>query len=65
MPVFEFKCPKCNKQIELFVKNNNATPVCKECGTTLERVYSGKMYGATGCKSGACSGNCASCKGCK
>ena len=66
MPVFEFYCPKCNQKTEMLLKNEKSLPVCKKCGAEMQRVYSGKMYGATGAKNGGgCTGNCSTCSGCK
>ncbi len=65
MPLFEYECKKCGEKTELFVKNSATAPLCKKCGEPLSRVYSGKVYGATGQKGGGCSGDCANCSGCK
>ena len=67
MPVFEYECKKCGEKTELFVKSSEVTPLCKKCGEPLSRVYSGKVYGATGqkCGKGCCSGDCSKCSGCK
>lgn len=66
MPLFEYECKTCGEKIELFVKNQTSTPLCKKCGAPLSRVYSGKIYGATGQKCGkGCSGDCSRCSGCK
>ncbi len=65
MPLFEYECPKCKEKTEVLVKSAEAKPTCKKCGSELARVYSGKMFGSTGKKSGACSGNCSTCGGCK
>ena len=65
MPLFEYECKKCGLKTELLVKNEQSQPICKSCGEPLSRVYAGRVYGATGQKSGGCTGNCASCSGCK
>ncbi|MBQ7408148.1 MAG: zinc ribbon domain-containing protein [Clostridia bacterium] len=65
MPFYDYVCPNCNKKSEVFVRNQSTQPKCKQCGTLLQRVYCGKMFGATGVKSGGCSGNCKTCSGCK
>lgn len=65
MPVYEYVCSNCKEKTEVFVRKEGQTPVCKKCGAELTRVYSGKMFGATGAKSGGCTGNCATCSGCK
>ena len=66
MPLFEYECKTCGEKIELFVKSQASTPLCKKCGAPLSRVYSGKIYGAAGQKCGkGCSGDCSKCSGCK
>lgn len=65
MPLFEFKCEKCGKKTEEFVKNCDIVVKCPACGEKMSRVYSGKIYSATGKKTGGCSGDCKHCSGCK
>ena len=65
MPVFDYICPNCKEKKECFVKSIESTPKCENCGAEMKRLFSGKMYGATGQQSGACSGNCATCNKCK
>lgn len=41
MPIYEFRCKKCNKQIEVFQKFSDKPPTkCKECGGRLEKIIS-------------------------
>ena len=60
MPLFDFKCMSCGKQMELLVRSPDEQPVC-ECGSTsLERVFSpfavsGFESDAAGCSDGSCS----------
>jgi len=65
MPLFEYKCPACDKQIEEFVKSFDQVVNCPVCGRPMERVYSGKIYSSTGKKSCGCTGDCKHCGGCK
>ena len=48
MPLFEYKCEKCGKETEEFVKNCDVEVKCPVCGEAMSRVYSGKIYSATG-----------------
>lgn len=69
MPIFEFKCLKCNEYVEILVMGANDDQVemkCKKCGSeSLERILSTtnfNMNGSGAVKSGpstesrACSG---------
>jgi len=47
MPIYEFKCSKCNELMELLVMNNDESIElkCKKCGSfRLERVMSSSNY---------------------
>ncbi len=33
MPLYEYECKNCSKQVEILVANLNAKPVCPECGS--------------------------------
>ena len=33
MPLYEYECKKCSKQVEILVANQNTNPVCPECGS--------------------------------
>jgi len=37
MPIFDFKCPKCKKIVEVLVRKNEK-PVCKECQVVLLKL---------------------------
>jgi len=40
MPLFDFRCTKCDKTVELLIRGT-ATPTCPTCGTdTLEKLIS-------------------------
>ncbi len=41
MPIYEYRCKKCNNQIEVFQKLNDKPPTkCKKCGGKLEKMFS-------------------------
>ena len=41
MPIYEFRCKKCNNQIEVIQKFSDKPPTrCKECGGRLEKLIS-------------------------
>ena len=41
MPIYEFRCKKCNHQIEVIQKFSDKQPTrCKECGGRLEKLIS-------------------------
>jgi len=33
MPIFEFKCKKCNYEFEAIVRNSRAAVSCQKCGS--------------------------------
>lgn len=40
MPLFEYRCPTCDKEFELLVRNQDV-PACPDCGTDqLEKLLS-------------------------
>jgi len=41
MPIYEFRCKKCNNQIEVIQKFSDKPPTrCKKCGGRLEKLIS-------------------------
>ena len=41
MPIYEFRCKKCNAHIEVFQKLSDKPPArCKKCGGRLEKLAS-------------------------
>ncbi len=41
MPIYEYRCKKCNTKIEVFQKLNDKPPTrCKKCGGRLEKMIS-------------------------
>ena len=71
MPIYDFKCDKCNHRFELFTSiSRRSQAVCPRCGGPVSRVYEGKwsmgVKPSAGANGGGCScgGNCAGCAGC-
>lgn len=45
MPIYEFRCKKCNNQIEVFQKFSDKPPTkCKKCGGRLEKMISATSF---------------------
>jgi len=41
MPIYEYRCKKCNDQIEVFQKASDKPPArCKKCGGRMEKQFS-------------------------
>jgi len=41
MPIYEYRCKKCNDQIEVFQKASDKPPTrCKKCGGRMEKQFS-------------------------
>ena len=41
MPIYEFRCQKCNDQIEVFQKLSDKPPSrCRKCGGRMEKQFS-------------------------
>ncbi len=41
MPVYEYHCPDCNAQVEIFLRTRTEEPVCPSCrGKRLEKLIS-------------------------
>ena len=64
MPLFEYKCEKCNRIFESLVKRYDADVYCPTCGSKCEKNYNGQMYTETGKPTKKCTGNCKNCSGC-
>lgn len=43
MPLFDYECPKCSKQVEVLSGKEVMPPRC-DCGTTMERLMTGLRY---------------------
>jgi putative FmdB family regulatory protein len=41
MPLYEYQCKECSKQVEILVPNASAKPNCPECGSkNLDKLLS-------------------------
>ena len=41
MPIYEFRCQKCNDQIEVYQKLSDKPPTrCRKCGGRMEKQFS-------------------------
>ncbi len=41
MPIYEYRCKKCGKQIEVLLRSSDKPPTrCRECGGRLEKLIS-------------------------
>jgi putative FmdB family regulatory protein len=71
MPIYEYRCLKCEKDFEAIVFGGNDTVICPHCnGDKLERLMSsfgfksgGKSRGENNAPAPAASSGCASCSG--
>ena len=57
MPFFEYKCAKCGKIFEEYVKKYDEEVKCPSCGEKAGKNYSGAVYSATGAKKAGCTGS--------
>lgn len=64
MPFFEYKCAKCGKIFEEYVKKYDDEVKCPACGEKAAKNYSGSVFSSTGKKPNGCTGNCKTCGGC-
>jgi len=45
MPIYEFRCKKCNARTEVFQKMSDKRPTkCKKCGGRLEKLISATSF---------------------
>ena len=41
MPIYEYRCKKCNAYLEVFLRSSDKPPKrCRKCGGTLEKLIS-------------------------
>lgn len=49
MPLFDFRCPKCDKVEEHIIRKPDVIIKCKECGVEMKRLVSSnvsfRLYG--------------------
>ncbi len=65
MPLFQYKCTKCDFHFEELVAKYDDKVVCPKCGAEAVKSYGGEMYSSTGKKRINCTGHCSTCDGCK
>ena len=45
MPIYEYKCKKCNTKIEVLQKiNDKPIELCKKCGGKLKKLMSNNSF---------------------
>src|SRR4051794_3005969 len=45
MPIYEYRCKKCQNQIEVFQKSSDKPPTrCQKCGGRLEKMISATSF---------------------
>jgi putative FmdB family regulatory protein len=45
MPIFEYRCTKCEHEFEDIVRSSDPPPVCPNCGAETEKLMSGLTVG--------------------
>lgn len=40
MPLYEYRCDKCNTIVEILQRIGEETPLCKKCNTKLKKIIS-------------------------
>ena len=62
MPLFDCKCPRCGSEDEVFQHTTQYNPICKTCGSEMNRLLSApamwKIKGAGGFPSKRNTGRC-------
>ena len=66
MPIYEYKCSKCNNEFECLVIGSSEEVACPECsGTEVERLLSACSFKSSGSYSApSTGGGGSSCSGC-
>lgn len=52
MPIYEYKCPKCDNICEVIQKFSDDVPKCDKCDITMEKKFNNK--GGTFILKGSC-----------
>ncbi len=62
MPIFEFRCKKCEKEFEFFIFRKNEVVVCPFCGgEDVEKLMSSFRLGGEGGSNSGSLGACSTC----
>lgn len=40
MPLYDFKCPQCGKEVDLFQSSKAPMPACPTCGCEMDKQIS-------------------------
>lgn len=43
MPMYTYKCPKCEKKEEHFIRSSDPTPECTKCEVIMEKIITGSL----------------------
>lgn len=62
MPIYEYLCENCEKQIEVFLRHSDDEPHCPQCGNLLSKklfsapnlIVRGGTRSAGSCPTGTC-----------
>jgi len=44
MPIYEYQCQECGKQIEVIQKHDEKPPKCARCGTEMKKLMSDTSF---------------------
>jgi len=44
MPIYEYTCPECGKEIEIIQRVGDKAPVCEKCGIKLGKIISKNSF---------------------
>ena len=47
MPIYEYRCQGCGREVDLLLREPQKGPSCPHCGATLTRVFSSFAIGRT------------------
>jgi len=55
MPIYEYKCKKCDNTFEKLIRNSDSNPQCPKCGgKDVEKIFS--TFSSSGSQGGSTSG---------